>query len=155
MANCAQCGRKLPPFSFGKKICQWCVEYEAAKRGEVTEDSFQRVMPTPWTGTGSGRTITQILAGINVGRGKSVVTNDLLVALKTGRIAGAGLDVVDPEPLPKVHPLWHAPNVVITPHVAGRSELKLDDAWLVIRENLRRYVAGDKLYSVVDVSRGY
>jgi len=68
MANCAQCGRKLPPFSFGKKICQWCVEYEAAKRGEVTEDSVQRVMPTPWTGTGtgSGRTITQILAGINV-----------------------------------------------------------------------------------------
>jgi phosphoglycerate dehydrogenase-like enzyme len=92
---------------------------------------------------------------INVGRGKSVVTDDLLAALKTGRIAGAGLDVVDPEPLPRHHPLWHAPNIVITPHVAGRSELKLDDAWLVIRENLRRYVAGDKLYSVVDVTRGY
>lgn len=66
MANCAQCGRKLPPFSFGRKKCQWCLEYEAAKRGEVTEDSVQRVMPTPWTGTGSGRTITQILVGINV-----------------------------------------------------------------------------------------
>jgi len=92
---------------------------------------------------------------INVGRGKSVVTDDLLAALKAGRIAGAGLDVVDPEPLPQDHPLWHAPNVVITPHVAGSSELKLDRAWLAIRENLRRYVAGDKLYSVVDVSRGY
>ena len=92
---------------------------------------------------------------INVGRGKSVVTNDLLAALKTGRIAGAGLDVVDPEPLPKDHPLWHAPNVVITPHVAGDSELKVDRAWLVMRENLRRYVAGDKLFSVVDVKRGY
>ena len=92
---------------------------------------------------------------INVGRGKSVVTDDLLAALKTGVIAGAGLDVVDPEPLPKDHPLWHAPNVVITPHVAGSSELKLDRAWLAIRENLRRYVAGDKLYSVVDVRRGY
>jgi phosphoglycerate dehydrogenase-like enzyme len=92
---------------------------------------------------------------INVGRGKSVVTDDLLAALKTGRIAGAGLDVVDPEPLPKDHPLWRARNVVITPHVAGSSELKLDRAWLVMRENLRRYVAGDKLFSVVDVERGY
>ncbi len=92
---------------------------------------------------------------INVGRGKSVVTNDLLAALRIGRIAGAGLDVVDPEPLPKDHPLWHAPNVVITPHVAGSSEIKLDNASLVIRENLRRYIAGDKLYSVVDVTRGY
>ncbi len=92
---------------------------------------------------------------INVGRGKSVVTDDLVAALNTGRIAGAGLDVVDPEPLPKDHPLWHARNVVITPHVAGNSELKLDRAWLVIRENLRRYVAGDKLFSVVDVKRGY
>jgi phosphoglycerate dehydrogenase-like enzyme len=92
---------------------------------------------------------------INVGRGKSVVTDDLLAALRTGRIAGAGLDVVDPEPLPKDHPLWRAPNVVITPHVAGDSELKVDRAWLVMRENLRRYVAGDKLFSVVDVKRGY
>ena len=68
MANCAQCGRKLPPFSFGRKICQWCTEYEAAKRGEVSEDSVQKVMPTPWAGAGagSGRTVTQILAGINV-----------------------------------------------------------------------------------------
>jgi len=66
MANCEQCGRKLPRFSFGRKICHWCAEYEAVKRGEVSEDSVQKVMPTPWTGTGSGRTITQILAGINV-----------------------------------------------------------------------------------------
>ncbi len=83
------------------------------------------------------------------------MTNDLLAALKTGGIAGAGLDVVDPEPLPKDHPLWQARNVVITPHVAGESELKLDRAWLVMRENLRRYVAGDRLFSIVDVKRGY
>jgi phosphoglycerate dehydrogenase-like enzyme len=92
---------------------------------------------------------------INVGRGKSVITDDLVAALNTGHIAGAGLDVVDPEPLPKDHPLWNIPNVVITPHVAGDSELKRDHAWLVIRENLRRYVAGDKLFSVVDAKRGY
>jgi rhomboid protease GluP len=52
--------------SFGRKICQWCEEYEAAKRGEASEDSVQKVMPVPWTGTGSSRTITQILAGTNV-----------------------------------------------------------------------------------------
>lgn len=92
---------------------------------------------------------------INIGRGKSVVTDDLVAALRTNSIAGAGLDVVDPEPLPKDHPLWHARNVVITPHVAGNSELKLERAWLVVRENLRRYVTGDKLFSVVDVKRGY
>jgi phosphoglycerate dehydrogenase-like enzyme len=92
---------------------------------------------------------------INVGRGKSVVTADLVAALNADRIAGAGLDVVDPEPLPPDHPLWHARNVVITPHVAGNSELKLDRAWAVMRENLRRYVAGDKLLSVVEVKRGY
>jgi phosphoglycerate dehydrogenase-like enzyme len=59
--------------------------------------------------------------------------------------------VVDPEPLPKDHPLWYTPNVVISPHVAGFSELKFERA---IRENLRRYVAGDKLFSVLD-KRGY
>jgi len=67
MANCVQCGRKLPPFSFGRRKCQWCTDYEAAQRGEVSEESVQKVMPVPWTGIGSGgRTITQILAGINV-----------------------------------------------------------------------------------------
>lgn len=68
MANCVQCGRKLPPFSFGRKVCQWCTEYEAAKRGEASDDSVQKVMPMPWAGAGAGssRTITQILAGINV-----------------------------------------------------------------------------------------
>ena len=92
---------------------------------------------------------------INVGRGQSVVTADLVAALQTKKIAGAGLDVTDPEPLPKDHPLWTIPNVVITPHTAGSSELKQERSWIVMRENLRRYVAGDKLYSVVDVKRGY
>src|SRR5262249_54040953 len=55
---------------------------------------------------------------INVGRGQTVVTDDLVAALNAKKIAGAGLDVTDPEPLPKGHPLWKAPNTVITPHVA-------------------------------------
>jgi phosphoglycerate dehydrogenase-like enzyme len=92
---------------------------------------------------------------INIARGGSVVTDDLVDALNTGKIAGAGLDVTDPEPLPPNHPLWKAPNVIITPHVANDSDVGTDAQLAVVRENLRRYVAGDKMLSVVDVSRGY
>jgi phosphoglycerate dehydrogenase-like enzyme len=92
---------------------------------------------------------------INIGRGESVVTADLVAALTSGKLAGAGLDVTDPEPLPTGHPLWTAPNVVITPHTAATSELKAERAWILMRENMRRYVAGEKMYSVVDVKRGY
>jgi phosphoglycerate dehydrogenase-like enzyme len=91
----------------------------------------------------------------NVGRGGSVVTDDLVDALNAGKIAGAGLDVVEPEPLPEDHPLWRMSNVLITPHIADNSELKRERSWLVIRENLRRFVEGGKLLSVVDVNRGY
>ena len=64
MANCTQCGRKLPPFSF-KKICQWCVQHEAAQRGEIDEVK-QRVMPAPWVRSESSITLTQVLFGANV-----------------------------------------------------------------------------------------
>ena len=92
---------------------------------------------------------------INVGRGGTVVTADLIAALEDGRIGGAGLDVTDPEPLPADHPLWKAPNVLITPHVAAATDLGEEPRWLIARENLRRYVAGGKLLSEVDVKRGY
>ena len=92
---------------------------------------------------------------ISVGRGGTTVTEDLITALEQGTIAGAGLDVTDPEPLPADHPLWFAPRVIITPHNAGRSDRSLDRLWLLLQENLRRYVAGDALLSVVDPVRGY
>lgn len=92
---------------------------------------------------------------INVGRGRSVVTADLVAALESGRIAGAGLDVTDPEPLPPGHRLWKLPNVIITPHVAGGSDLRTERLWIIIRENIRRYAAGERMLSVVDVRRGY
>ena len=92
---------------------------------------------------------------INVGRGATTVTDDLVAALKSGSIAGAGLDVTDPEPLPKGHPLWTMPRVIITPHVAGRSDKGLDRLYLLVKENLRRYVNGDPMLSVVDIERGY
>ncbi len=92
---------------------------------------------------------------INVGRGASVVTADLIAALQDGRLGGAGLDVTDPEPLPAHHPLWRAPNVLITPHVSAVVELGEEPRWLIVRENLRRYAAGGRLLSEVDVKRGY
>ena len=92
---------------------------------------------------------------INVGRGATVVTDDLVAALNDGRLGGAGLDVTDPEPLPPGHPLWRAPNVIITPHVAAGLEGNEVPRWLLARENLRRYASGGKLLSEVDVKRGY
>jgi len=91
----------------------------------------------------------------NVGRGRSVVTEDLLAALRSGSLAGAGLDVTEPEPLPADHPLWQMPNVIITPHVAARSDRIYARVMAVVRENLRRYVAGEPLLSLVDAGRGY
>jgi phosphoglycerate dehydrogenase-like enzyme len=91
----------------------------------------------------------------NVGRGQSVVQDDLIAALRNGHLAGAGLDVTDPEPLPKSSPLWQLPNVIITPHVSAASDLGDAARFAIVRENLRRYVAGDKMLSVVDVTKGY
>jgi phosphoglycerate dehydrogenase-like enzyme len=92
---------------------------------------------------------------VNVARGASVVTADLVKALNDRRIAGAGLDVVEPEPLPPEHPLWKTPNVIISPHVSSGSDSPLADRWILATENLRRYVAGEKMLSVVDLERQY
>ena len=91
---------------------------------------------------------------INVGRGGTVVTDDLVAALRDGSVAGAGLDVTDPEPLPADHPLWQFDNVIITPHVAGRGANRNRHNLLAI-ENLQRFVEGDALLNVVDPNLGY
>jgi phosphoglycerate dehydrogenase-like enzyme len=92
---------------------------------------------------------------INVARGASAVTADLTAALNEHRLAGAGLDVVDPEPLPPDNPLWHAPHVIISPHISSRSDLPGEARWTLAAENLRRYVNGEKMLSVVDLTKGY
>lgn len=91
---------------------------------------------------------------INVGRGGTIVTEALVEALASGRIAGAGLDVTDPEPLPSDHALWQLPNVIITPHVSARG-FDREVLRFVIIENLRRYTAGEALLNEVDPARGY
>jgi rhomboid protease GluP len=67
MANCVRCGRQLPGFTFGKKICQWCVQHEKYQRGEIADDAPQPVMQTPWVRRGESTfTLTHILFGINI-----------------------------------------------------------------------------------------
>jgi len=91
---------------------------------------------------------------VNVGRGRTVVTDDLVAALENGKIAGAGLDVTDPEPLPPDHPLWQMANVIITPHVSGRDSNRAR-RMILLKENLRRFAAGEALLNVVDPELGY
>jgi phosphoglycerate dehydrogenase-like enzyme len=92
---------------------------------------------------------------INIGRGESVVTAALTAALQKQQIGGAGLDVTDPEPLPPGHPLWSMSNVVITPHIATSSDFRGDRTVTLVAENVRRYLRGDALLSVVDLAAGY
>ncbi len=92
---------------------------------------------------------------VNVGRGRSVITADLTAALESGRIAGAGLDVADPEPLPPDSPLWHAPHLIVTPHVSADTAVTGEQRMALLKENLRRYAAGDALLAVVEAGRGY
>ena len=92
---------------------------------------------------------------VNVARGGIVQTPALIEALEHKRIAGVGLDVVDPEPLPPGHALWKLPNVVISPHVGGQSAGGMDRQWRLWRENVRRFVAGEPLLCVVDKEKGY
>lgn len=92
---------------------------------------------------------------ISVGRGGTTDTDALIDALESGQLAGAGLDVTDPEPLPADHPLWDLSTVIISPHTAAGSDLSRRNTMLLARENLRRYINGDKLLNVVDFARGY
>src|ERR1700676_2025576 len=66
MANCIRCGRQLPPLTFGKKICQWCVQHEATQRGELADDARQPVIAAPWVRRESSITLTHVLFGANI-----------------------------------------------------------------------------------------
>ena len=92
---------------------------------------------------------------IAVSRGGLYDIDALVKALDTKKLAGAGLDVTDPEPLPKGHPLWKFPNVLITPHIAGRSDGENARYEALYIENLKRFAAGEPLLNVVDKEKGY
>jgi phosphoglycerate dehydrogenase-like enzyme len=82
---------------------------------------------------------------INLSRGEVIDQDALIAALKAGRLAGAGLDVTTPEPLPWDHPLWDTPNVLITPHFTASLPERTDRSLEMIIENLRRYRAGEPM----------
>jgi phosphoglycerate dehydrogenase-like enzyme len=87
---------------------------------------------------------------INIGRGPTTRLLDLVDALRSGAIAGAALDVFEQEPLPSDHPLWSAPNVLITPHTAGFGPFLDERRQAIIVENAKRLVRGEPLMNVVD-----
>jgi phosphoglycerate dehydrogenase-like enzyme len=92
---------------------------------------------------------------INVSRGGLVDQDALVKVLKEKKIRGAGLDVTTPEPLPKDHPLWTCPNLVITPHNSGHAPIRQVRLIALVSENVRRYSNGLPLLNVVDKAKGY
>lgn len=91
----------------------------------------------------------------NVGRGSVIDQVALQAALEEGTIAGAGLDVTDPEPLPPDDPLWGAPNLILLTHYGGLTPKYGPRCYEILSENLRRFLSGDEMLNVVDKSRGY
>jgi phosphoglycerate dehydrogenase-like enzyme len=92
---------------------------------------------------------------VNVARGRHVVTDDLVAALREGVIGGAGLDVTDPEPLPPGHPLWSLPNCIITPHVGNTPDMAVPLLAARITTNVRHYSEDEELEGLVDLEAGY
>lgn len=92
---------------------------------------------------------------VNVARGRHVVSDELVTALREDAIGGAALDVTDPEPLPDWHPLWDLPNCLVTPHVANTEDMAVPLLTQRITENVRRFAAGEPLLGVVDPDLGY
>jgi phosphoglycerate dehydrogenase-like enzyme len=109
---------------------------------------------TPETeGWFNAKTLSNFRSGsylINIGRGAIVVLDDLVAALRAGKLAGAALDVYEIEPLPAEHPLWDFPNVILTPHTAGYSTVIAGRHLAALVENVGRFTRGEPLLNVVD-----
>jgi phosphoglycerate dehydrogenase-like enzyme len=84
-----------------------------------------------------------------------VVEQDLITALRSGKIASAAIDVASEEPLPAENPLWDAPNLLITPHVAGQAATRIDRMTQFFIQNLVRYQNGQPLLNSVDKQLGF
>lgn len=90
---------------------------------------------------------------VNMARGPLVVEADLVAAIESGHLAGAVMDVTDPEPLPPESPLWDIPSVIITPHVGGQCVRRIDDMTDLFRRNLRRFEEGRPLINYLTDKR--
>ena len=132
-----------PVFAGGIDVLLLCIPGTPESRGLLSRDRIAML---------SDRTFI-----VNVGRGMVIDQDALLEALREKRIAGAALDVVYPEPLPEDHPLWDAPNCIITPHISGDMGLPhtVDMTVDFFCEDLENYAAGRRLRHLADVDRGY
>ncbi len=118
-----------------------CLPMTDATVGIIGEPELRAMKPTAYI--------------YNVGRGRSIDPDALLRALREGWIAGAGLDVTAPEPLPPDSPLWEMPNVILGQHTSGSSPYNADRITSIFIENLGRYLRGEPLINVVDKAMGY
>ena len=108
-----------------------------------------------WFGMREFRRMKKSAVLINIGRGAIVNEKDLIAALRKKLIAGAGLDVMEEEPLPRTSPLWRMKNVVITPHHSGLSEKYMDRAIELFEKNIKVFLRGGRLPNLVDKNQGY
>ncbi len=118
-----------------------CLPLTPATQGIVGRAQFERMRRSAYL--------------YNVGRGELVDQDALVAALRNGAIAGAGLDVATPEPLPADSPLWDLPNVIVTGHTAGQTPLYWERGIELVVDNVRRFLAGEELRNTVDTSAGY
>jgi phosphoglycerate dehydrogenase-like enzyme len=118
-----------------------CAPHTPQTAGWFTREKFQQMKRTAYL--------------INIGRGAIVRLDDLVESLRSGEIAGAGLDVFEIEPLPGDHPLWSMPNVILTPHVAAASPRIAERHLAVLLDNIGRFVRGEPLRNVADKQRWF
>ena len=118
-----------------------CCPLTPESKGKFNAAAFARMRPSAYL--------------VNVTRGEVMVEDDLVVALESGSIAGAALDVAPREPLPADSRLWSLPNVVMTPHTAGASQFRAPRNIDRFVDNIRRFLAGEPLTGVIDKELGY
>ena len=128
----------------------------------LLEQSDFVVLATPLTeetrgliGEAELKTMKSSARLINIARGPVVDQSALIAALKSGEIAGAGLDVFEQEPLPEDSELWDLENVIMSPHISGGTEIYNQRATGIFCDNLKRYIAGERLNNLADPARGY
>ncbi|MFI5751778.1 2-hydroxyacid dehydrogenase [Streptomyces sp. NPDC051644] len=157
---------RLAPFECAR-VARVARSARATARGPVhTLDDLPALLPeadivvlsTPLNPSTQGLVGAEFLAAmpdgallVNVARGGVVDTKSLLLELESGRLRAA-LDVTDPEPLPAGHPLWHAPNVLITPHVGGSTSAFMPRAKRLVAGQLSRFAAGEPMQNVVRIT---
>lgn len=131
----------LPKLLQQSDVVILCVPLNQQTHGMIAAKQFSQMKPE------------SIL--INVARGPCVIESDLVAALKSGRLAGAGLDVTEIEPLPESSELWDLPNVIITPHVGAQSASRVDDTTQFFCRNLQRFLKHQPLLNLVDKQLGF